>query len=470
MKSETTQYLPGKTDYHRAVPTMRVVNERLKQFRQPQNGFENKLAQACVGRKIHSICGLVKPLTAEQAYEGLPKDTSPGFPLNRIFRTKKEARGAALLKVASITKQLEFKKVEHIKIEPCQAAVRRTLCRKGEDKTRLVWAYPMAMSIIEAQFGIPLMEELQKTGLFGWSVQWLNGAASDVHTAVNGGSEYDVRFGADWSNYDARVQRKSIEWAFSILTSLIDWRSTTKRMRKLFALVQDYFIYTPIILGDKIYRKSQGVPSGSYFTQIIDSLVNMYYHVDLLNCLISQKQYNWDKLFVYANFLGDDSMVVARVPFLSEYPQIMAELALSRHNAVLNPKKTWFILNTVEMLDPEYEQNFQYLGKTIRSPHDVLVDTQKLLGQILMPEKKDKSPSDTLMRLIGLKWSVGTDVKAHILLDSYHKCLTRQHGSNLLPSTWSREVVQWLALVSRELPALTYPQTLAVRRRYAPTL
>jgi hypothetical protein len=66
--------------------------------------------------------------------------------------------------------------------------------------------------------------------------------------------------------------------------------------------IEEYFINTPIYMGDgNVYRKRGGVPSGSYFTQMIDSIVNYL--------AITYAMYTNEFEFVKMYVLGDDSMV-----------------------------------------------------------------------------------------------------------------------------------------------------------------
>lgn len=80
-----------------------------------------------------------------------------------------------------------------------------------------------------------------------------------------------------------------IELAFAILESKIDFRTVYKedgdfilgekkanRMYNVFDFVRNYFINTKMMLPNSdIYQKADGIPSGSTFTSIIGSIVNM---------------------------------------------------------------------------------------------------------------------------------------------------------------------------------------------------
>jgi hypothetical protein len=177
---------------------------------------------------------------------------------------------------------------------PC-IAYKRT---QEKEKTRLVWGYPLEMTMLEAQFARPLIDQflIMRTPLaFGMKKNTL-GALLDNHV-----SHKTYQYAIDYSKFDSSINSKLIHIAFSILATWFDQEDMDNRG---WDQLVKYFITTPIVMPDgNLYTgKRHGVPSGSYFTQLIDSIVN----VMLIGAVSSEHGFNlhWRDLFV----LGDDSI------------------------------------------------------------------------------------------------------------------------------------------------------------------
>lgn len=156
--------------------------------------------------------------------------------------------------------------------EPC-VAFKRT---QFNEKTRLVWGYPYSMTIIEGLVAYPLIQKFK---------EGMSPMAFAMPTGVLGSrlriASYNRKwaYSLDMSSFDATISAKLIRMSFNILKSWFDLDEVVLdgwTVRDVFDRVEYYFIHTPIVMPDSnVYKgKAHGVPSGSYFTQLIDSIVN----------------------------------------------------------------------------------------------------------------------------------------------------------------------------------------------------
>lgn len=203
---------------------------------------------------------------------------------------------------------------------PC-VAYKRT--QKG-NKTRLVWGYPLEMTIMEARFARPLIEIFLKRATpmaFGMTKTEL-GAKLACYFEMKPGKTVCL----DYSKYDTTVSSEMIRRAFNCLAT---WFSRKDQEALGWETLIQYFIYTPIVMPDgHLYTgKNHGVPSGSYFTQMIDSIINValsYALKSRFNLTFSERQ-----LYV----LGDDVILqhCGQVN-LSEMTSYLSQFGMQLHN------------------------------------------------------------------------------------------------------------------------------------------
>lgn len=176
---------------------------------------------------------------------------------------------------------------------PC-VAYKRT--QKG-NKTRLVWGYPLEMTIMEARFARPLIERFLAADTpmaFGMPKVEL-GARIHRYFVDKPGTTVCL----DYSKFDSTISCSMIKQAFRILST---WFEKEDLKQLGWDTIVTYFITTPIVMPDgHLYTgKHHGVPSGSYFTQMIDSVVN----VALCYALAHRFNFSFAPEALYV--LGDD--------------------------------------------------------------------------------------------------------------------------------------------------------------------
>lgn len=152
--------------------------------------------------------------------------------------------------------------------KPCLAYSRT----QANDKTRLVWGYPYEMTIIEGKFARTLYDIFTRRDTpmaFGKTTMHLGTRITSMANRKR------FCYSVDMSKYDASIANNLIMIAFKILKTWFEIVSDEDK--RAWELIVKYFICTPIVMPDQnLYLgKRHGVPSGSYFTQIIDSIVNV---------------------------------------------------------------------------------------------------------------------------------------------------------------------------------------------------
>lgn len=203
---------------------------------------------------------------------------------------------------------------------PC-VAYKRT--QKG-NKTRLVWGYPLEMTIMEARFARALINVFKKTPTpmaFAMTKVELGAKLHRYFTDQPG-----TTICLDYSKFDSTISRTFIQEAFRILST---WFRTEDLEEFGWKTMTEYFISTPIVMPDgHLYcGKRHGVPSGSYFTQMVDSVVNVAFCYALKSrfCL----SFKPEQIYV----LGDDVIMKQNGKFsLPEMAQYLAQFGLILHD------------------------------------------------------------------------------------------------------------------------------------------
>lgn len=289
-----------------------------------------KLAYAAFASEDHPLTPLPEDL--EVISKSLKLSKSSGAPM---FLTKREALQTEW------RRYLAFWRPNHRKtIVPC-VAYHRVQHGDAGPKTRLVWGYPLMWTIAEARFARPLIERFLRSSTPYCFGKWRCELASKAIPITNS----NVRVGLDVSKFDASVPPKLIKVAFKILLTWFGPLSEHDKM--VYDYIVSYFINTPIIMPDgNVWQKSTGVPSGSYFTQMVDSIVN-FIMVQYIRLRDTGRHVSFQRILV----LGDDSLTTWPVkPNLLKLEAYASELG--------------FKINTKKSEVTTFGQPFHFLGHT----------------------------------------------------------------------------------------------------------
>jgi len=331
-----------------------------------------------------------------------------------------------------------------VRFPPCAAGQRGHMSPADDPKTRLVWVYPAEMLVVEGLWAPVMYRSLME--LPGGPLLIGKGSQRLYTEWLVNYREGEILHGLDFSAFDTSVPPWMIHTAFDILHQNVDWetwhgRPVSKRNRQKWRNVWDgmkyYFINTPILMPDgRMFRKHGGVPSGSYFTQLIDSVVNMILVKYLAKC---------QQLEVRAlRVLGDDSAF--RSPFTMNL--VVAQSDADAVNMVLKPEKCEV------KKDP---CDYKVLGTRYRNQH-AHRDDDEWFKLALYPENVPADLGVSMSRLVGL-WLGGAmfSEKFCRFFDFYQSCYPCP-----AEGWFSKEQRKWLAIVfgGKSPPGWTFKRSL----------
>lgn len=245
--------------------------------------------------------------------------------------------GGDLTKSAGLPTLLKKRDVDHMEVldrmdaiilkgaapQPCLAQKRT----QAHGKTRLVWGYPFEMTAFERQYAQPLIEYFGHVDTpIATGASKLNLSTRILHSSRKGFDSIAL----DFSGYDTSVPKDLIQVAFNIIRT---WYK--ERYWDEISLCENYFIHTPIVMPDEyLYVKHRGVPSGSNFTQLIDSIINTIIQFALSARF--QLHLQAEDLYI----LGDDVLMFIRERHCTKKKVQAFDRWLSTFGFKINVKKT----------------------------------------------------------------------------------------------------------------------------------
>lgn len=225
------------------------------------------------------------PMDRDRILAHIKRNTSAGYPYKG--KLKGEVYNEAFEDAVSVSNNEKDP-------YPCTAFVRTQGRKKpdGPPKVRLVWGYPLEMIILESRYAIPILDHIQTHVV----TSALGRRKVQLATQLECLRTYPVIYKADWSKFDATVPTQIIAQCFEILRPLFSESEGD------YDIIKRYFCTCGIIspTGEVITRRRKGIPSGSFFTSIIGTMVNEF----VTTYLFLRQGVKWDGMY-----LGDDSIV-----------------------------------------------------------------------------------------------------------------------------------------------------------------
>lgn len=182
---------------------------------------------------------------------------------------------------------------------PDKACARTQLAKRTRPQIRHVWGRAFHHILPAGTFFQPLIKALAlfETPIF---------IGRDIHIEMPhaiirliGDTRYTYCF--DFSSFDATVCSYLISVAWDIIESLFEMDHHSSMV---YDLIRDLNSRSPVIMpAGRLYVVFKGVPSGSYSTQVVDSLVNLI--------LVYAYQLRMFNRTLKTYVMGDDSIFVA---------------------------------------------------------------------------------------------------------------------------------------------------------------
>jgi len=398
------------TRFHRPEPTIDLIRDGVLKYnvKLPSRHMSPEYAAALDsvrqefkpkdGRKLIPLT-----LGAVYGHPDFPRGKSPGLPwVNEGYRSKGQVVQDSTAKSRiSRTWDLVGKNLP-VRLPDACAYQRIHLSDPSKEKVRPVWGYPTEVIVEEGRFFYPIIEHilgLSHDHCYAGGLEMATGGMAYIEQAVQqclrpGFSKFVM---LDWSSFDTRVPAWLIRDIFDILAEFIDfehvrdsegrvWHVNPVQSRRRWAKLIRYFINTPIRLpnGER-YMKASGVPSGSMFTNLIDTLCNAA--VCRFTSFHTTGHFPMHDLY-----MGDDGNLCCQgIVNLDDW----AHLANSVFGFVLSVDKSWTTANP---------DNVHFLGFYNRNGLPKR-SNEFLVASFVYPERTVRDPIESCARAVGQLYS-----------------------------------------------------------------
>nr|WAK75606.1 MAG: putative RNA-dependent RNA polymerase [Partitiviridae sp.] len=286
---------------------------------------------------------------------------------------------------------------------------RAQTCAVGTNKIRAVWGYPMLAYLEEGRYFYPLISYLSDPAVelpIGYGFEVARGGIARLQAYASKVEGTQIAIASDWARYDKSVPSWLIYDCFEIIADMIDFGHEVQAdgtiievdeevsLRK-FNHIVDYFVQTPL-RDCKGYRflASGGVPSGSCFTNIVDTLVNAI--ITRFCNLLVHGMYPCAEVY-----LGDDGVCFLSVP---EVNLIAFKKCAKEHFGMeLNLEKTYSVRSSVGIGFLGYKTSLSGIPRRGAS---------YLISSFIEPEYERESAIDVAATAIGQMWTCYNEMQA----------------------------------------------------------
>jgi len=315
-------------------------------------------------RRPYSVVEVVENHIHNSHYAGYP-----------YFCRNKDAMDSALRDVEAIT---AGKRSFHPYL-----AGRRVQSGNAGPKTRLVWMASLSTTIVGTRFSKRVSEAMAKRRPFVWGLRDMDKGAlvSELE------SRFRYIYCFDFSGFDSSISSEMIDDAFGIAKTHLDLSVEDEDLWKRY--VSDFIHSRLLSHTGEVYRVHRGVPSGSAFTSIIDSIVNLI-AINYAWSKVTGHAPNQDRMLI----LGDDAVIASDVRIdVGELASAFSDLGLTLG---VGAGKT-SVVDTHNSREG-YANLVHFLGRYWRCGEPVRPEFE-LLQRMILPERhKARTREESILR------------------------------------------------------------------------
>lgn len=330
--------------------------------------------------------------------------------------------------VYSLQAWLEHRRgIGGFKYTPHLAWTRTQLGTFESPKIRHVWGEAFHNIILEGLSASPLIAAYAAKGKpMVVGIHMYHRLPEVIQHVLGTGNDRNVGIGTDLKQFDARVRPWLIRDAFSILRENIDFPD--KNSEEAFNFTVEHFIRKPVVMPDgRMWLVTNGVPSGSYYTQMIDSVCN-YIAVTYAQLRVFNRIF---ETFV----LGDDSVFGIPEEIFLHRDTLIDELSVPF-------QELGMILSIPKTVIATRPSDLEFLGHVARGL-TVDRDLAKVIRLALYPEQPVTRPSLSVTRIKGLL--IDTALQHQQIIDLYRLLKARFSAKD--EDVFPHEDANWLISV-----------------------
>lgn len=224
-------------------------------------------------------------------------------------------------------------------------------------------------------------------------------------------ASYNYTYEGDWSKYDQTIPRFLIDMAIDVIALLfsdkVENQNYIRNFRRWFT--DNMVDKTYLVDNNVVVEVDNGIPSGSLFTSLLNSVINYLVLTDLCNLFgIKDRQ-----IIVY----GDDHLINfnSKEHFDGDLKGFFATTALERYG---------MLLKSDDMKLMEGEARFVFYERPIFAPGDYLIKGTRNLKAVSMERSRTRFSSFSHAKGSTHRYQYKFDgtvsfLKFHFLIDSY---------------------------------------------------